>query len=257
MNPARITLEICTASVTDAWVAESAGADRVELNLALPLGGLTPSPGMVRLVLQQLSIPVIAMVRPRESGFCYSAAEFRTLQEDVGWLAEAGVAGIAFGVLTDKGEVDGERCDQVVQLLAEGQQAVFHRAFDWVPDPAAGLETLIQCGVTRVMTSGGAPSAWQGREHIRERVDQSAGRIEILAAGGIRSSHAAALVRQTGITQLHAGLAQPAWDESFPGDDVISFYSPLPADPAEYRRTSESAIRQMKAALAGVERRTG
>ncbi|MEC9116446.1 MAG: copper homeostasis protein CutC, partial [Planctomycetota bacterium] len=38
----RIKIEVCIASVADAVAAERAGADRLELNQAIELGGLTP-----------------------------------------------------------------------------------------------------------------------------------------------------------------------------------------------------------------------
>ena len=52
--------------------AHLGGADRIELNSALHLGGLTPSTGTLKLTKAAVSIPVIAMVRPRGAGFCYS-----------------------------------------------------------------------------------------------------------------------------------------------------------------------------------------
>src|SRR5439155_7322146 len=78
----RITLEICTASPEDCAVAEAGGADRVELNCALMLGGLTPSLGSLRESRAAIHIPLIAMIRPRAGGFCYSAGEFKVMQRD-------------------------------------------------------------------------------------------------------------------------------------------------------------------------------
>lgn len=249
MHSRQTQLEICTASVTDTVIAEAAGADRVELNTALPLGGLTPSPGMVRLALQQVSIPVIAMARPRESGFCYSEQEFQTLLDDVQWLVEAGVAGVAFGVLDEHGSVDVARCRQVLDRLGENQLAVFHRAFDLVTDKSTALETLIECGVDRVMTSGGAETAWQGRASIAELVRQATNRIEILPAGGIRVDHATNLVAETGVTQIHAGLSEQATDPCYAEGVEVNFYGQLPENPAHFRQSSPQLIQQMAQSL--------
>jgi len=114
----KTVLEICTASIEDAIVAEASGADRIELNSALSLGGLTPTFSTVSSVLTELSIPVIAMSRPRESGFCYSPREFNTLLQDADRMLEQGVQGIAFGVLNSSGKVDVDRCRQVVAQSA-------------------------------------------------------------------------------------------------------------------------------------------
>jgi len=249
MNSPNTFLEICTASVSDVLIAEQAGADRVELNTALTLGGLTPSPGMVELALEKSHLPVIAMVRPRESGFCYSESEFDTLLRDVRWLVEAGISGIAFGVLTEQGTVDVPRCQAVIEATTGQQDIVFHRAFDLVSDMTQGLQTLIDCGVHRVMTSGGKRTAWEGRHQIAQLQKQSAGQIEILAAGGIRVNHVSDLIKETGVQQIHAGLGGPHWDRSYQKDTQVNFYGDPPENPAEYRESSPKRILQMAQTL--------
>src|SRR4051794_31818003 len=159
-----VLVELCIASVEDALIAEAGGADRVELNAALPLGGLTPSAGLLAEVRRAVRLPVVAMARPRPGGFCYTAAEYAVLRRDVDFALDHGADGIAFGVLRDDGRVDVERCRKVVRQVGSrgGQGAVFHRAFDFTPDPFEALEQLIDAGVRRVMTSGQRPTAAEG-----------------------------------------------------------------------------------------------
>lgn len=245
MNLPTTLLEICTASASDVLVAEQAGADRVELNTALTLGGLTPSPGMVDLVLKQTNLPVIAMVRPRESGFCYSPNEFNTLLCDIDWLVKAGVSGIAFGVLTEQGTIDAARCRAVIEVATSELEIVFHRAFDLVSDMTQGLQTLIDCGVHRVMTSGGKRTAWEGRHAIAKLKKQAGNQIEILAAGGIRVDHVSDLIAETGVDQIHAGLGENDLDLSYQLGSEVNFYGDPPKNPAEYRKSSSRGIREM------------
>ena len=113
----RVLLEVCIASVDDAIAAQSGGADRLEVNCALALGGLTPSAGLFAEVRRQVKLPLIAMVRPRPGGFCYSPAEFDVMLRDADELIAAGADGLAFGVLTNGGEIDVERCRRLPQTL--------------------------------------------------------------------------------------------------------------------------------------------
>jgi copper homeostasis protein len=55
-----------------------------------------------------------------------------------------------------------------------------------------------------VLTSGGAPTAEAGAARIRALVTQAAGRIGILAGGSVRAHNVAALVRATGVTEVHS-----------------------------------------------------
>src|SRR5262249_13910287 len=95
----RFFLEVAVASVADVQAAQAGGADRLELNAALSLGGLTPSLGMLLEVRQATRLPLFVMLRPRPGAFCYSSAEFRVLLRDLDLFLSRGADGIAFGIL--------------------------------------------------------------------------------------------------------------------------------------------------------------
>jgi copper homeostasis protein len=214
-RPSPVLLEVCVESVADAAVAVAGGADRLELNCALALDGLTPSLGLLAEVRRAVGarLPIVAMARPRAGDFCYDEAEVRVLRRDVGLLLEHGADGIAFGMLTPDGDVD-PRSRQVVRQInaaASGtrfQGAVFHRAFDHVRDPFTALEQLIDMGVRRVMTSGQQSTALRGANLIASLIDRANGRIEILPAGGVRPTNAAKLLSRTACEQLHSSLRE-------------------------------------------------
>ena len=200
-------MEVCVETVDDAVAAATGGADRLELNSALALDGLTPSHGLLLETRRAVRAPVVVMARPRAGDFCYSASEFEALQRDVEHALELGADGIAFGILDQDDRIDLPRCGVVLRLTSgKAVDVVFHRAFDATPDPLAALDQLIDLGVRRVMTSGGHRSAPEGADVIRRLVDRAAGRIEVLPAGGIRPDNAARVIERTGCRQLHTSL---------------------------------------------------
>lgn len=198
----RVILEVCVSSIDDAVVAQANGADRLELNQSLELGGLTPSIGLMEEVRDCVSIPVIAMVRPRASGFRYSAADQRSMIRDVKRLLQVGADGVAIGSLVNGDHPDGNFVSTVRQIVAD-RQLVFHRAFDLVADPPSVLEQLIDLGIDRILTSGGAPSAWQGRETIARLRERAGQRMEVLPGAGISAENVIALIEATGCDQVH------------------------------------------------------
>ena len=72
-----ITVEVCCGSVDDCLLAEKLGADRIELNHALELGGLTPSLGTFLEAKRQVSLPICVMIRPRGAGLIILRSSFR------------------------------------------------------------------------------------------------------------------------------------------------------------------------------------
>ena len=114
-------VEICCGSYEDAFVAYRAGAKRIELNSALYLGGLTPSLGTLQLVKKNTDLKVIAMVRPRGAGFCYSEADFEVMKMDAEILMENGADGIAFGCLDENGEIQEEQTKEIIDIIKKYQ----------------------------------------------------------------------------------------------------------------------------------------
>lgn len=248
MSGQRIKLEICTASPEDCVAAERGGADRVELNTGLMLGGLTPSLGSIRESRVAIRIALIVMIRPRASGFCYSAREFVVMQHDLATALGEDADGIAFGVLTADGAVDVERCRQIVKLAA-GKQIVFHRAFDVVTNPLVALDQLIDLGVTRVMTSGQEASAYNGAANIASYIKHAAGRMEVLPAGGINRFTVTDVVSRTGCNQVHASLSTTSKDRSTVARPQVAFGGTLKPPEDEFPITNLDAVSSLVRAL--------
>ncbi|MEZ4416726.1 MAG: copper homeostasis protein CutC [Gemmatimonadota bacterium] len=200
-TPPRV-LEVCVETRDDLEAALAGGADRIELNRDLAQDGLTPGAGAVSWARARTELPLIVMIRPHHRGFVYSAQEVHAMVEAMATLSALGVDGYAVGPLTAEGTVDASALKTLVAAAA-GLDVVYHRAFDHVADRSRGLETLIDHGVVRVLTSGGAPSAVEGVHRIADLVVRAAERIEILPGGGITPSNADAILRGTGCTQLH------------------------------------------------------
>ena len=218
----KILLEICCGSAEDAIVAARSGADRVELNSNLFQGGLTPSIGSLLTVKEHADIPVMAMVRPRAGGFCYTDIETETARADAKALLKAGADGLVFGFLHPDGTVDEERTRAFVDL-AEGKSCVFHRAIDVVPDWKRALDTLIRLGVTRVLTSGQESDVFFALDTIAEMIRFAGDAIQILPGAGITLKNAARIVKETGSDQIHVAAHRTLYDRSVENNRAI-FY---------------------------------
>jgi copper homeostasis protein len=246
----RVLLEVAVASVEDALTAQEGGADRLELNAARAVGGLTPSLGTLIEVKAAVRLPVMVMVRPRPGGFAYSGADFTVMQRDVDLALQHGADGVVFGILTADGGVDGDRCRRLVRQ-AGSFAAVFHRAFDVTPDPFAALEQLIDLGLRRVMTSGQEETAYNGARRIAELRGRAAGRIEILPAGGINSFTVADVLARTGCDQVHASLRTRREDRSVAARPQVSFGGAIRLPEDRYDAASTEAVAELSRVLGG------
>ena len=255
MTGGRVTVvEICLDDLEGVGAAERAGADRIELCASLGDGGITPSVGTVATALRSATtIGINVLVRQRAGDFVFSPAEVDAMVDDILAMRRlpnpSGVP-LAFviGALRPDGTIDTGATRRM--LAAAGDASVtFHKAFDQTPDLRAALDELIGLGVARVLTSGGAASALEGAAVLAGLVERAAGRIAILAGGGVRPANVAELVRRTGVAEVHLRAATAVPSASTVVGAAASVY-----DSGVRIATSEAIVRDL---LEAVGRRQG
>lgn len=200
-----MTLEICASNYQSAINAENAGAHRIELCSELAVGGITPSYGLIRQVMERVKIPVFVLIRPRSGNFNYSDDEFEIMKSDIQVCKDLGCAGIVSGILDADNYIDLERTRELIEL-SKPLKFTFHRSFDWTPNPYEALEQLIKLNVDRILTSGQESSAEKGIFVLQQLKKLANGRIAILPAGGINSENVLAF-KGGGFEEIHCSAS--------------------------------------------------
>lgn len=196
-------LEIAVFNIQSALLAAGAGADRLELCENPAEGGTTPSYGTLKMVREKVTIPVFPIIRPRGGDFLYSDEEFEVIKKDILLCKELQFEGVVMGSLNADGTIQAEHTKRFVDY-AYPMEVTFHRAFDRAFDPLNALETLIDCGCNRVLSSGQVPNAFDGKDLIRLLIKNARDRIIIMPGSGIRSSNILELAKHTGAIELHS-----------------------------------------------------
>ena len=196
-------LEICGASLESYKLAKQFGVKRIELCSALTVGGLTPSIGLIEECAKVGGVEIHAMIRHLEGGFIYSDKDIETMMKDISNVSIAGGQGVVFGCLTPANEINLKQNKQLfLHAKSLGLEVTFHRAFDFCSNPESTLDTLIEIGFDRLLTSGQEATAIEGKETIRRMVLQSNDQIDIMAGSGVSASNAKEL-SELGVDALH------------------------------------------------------
>lgn len=203
-----VLLEVCIDDLEGARAALRGQAQRLEVCSRLDVGGLTPHGELLRQLKAETRVPLYCMVRPRGGDFVLRDDDLARTLEDLDRVLDGGADGVVYGWITADGRVDRAALEQLV-ARSRGVPVTFHRAFEQVHDPVQELEVLIACGVTRVLTAGGAKDAHAGRQVLRTLVEAARGRIGILPGGGVRAHNAAEILTATGVSELHSSTVFP------------------------------------------------
>ncbi|AXY01824.1 copper homeostasis protein CutC [Vibrio alfacsensis] len=242
-------LEVCIDNIESLHNAIAGGATRIELCSSLALGGLTPSYGFMQQAAKLSSVPVYAMIRPRQGDFFYSEEEIEMMRWDIEAAHQAGLNGVVFGVLTQDGDIHMPYATALCEFAqALGLGVTFHRAFDQCRDAEKALEEIISLGCERILTSGLAASAPQGIDVLTVLVAKAKGRIAIMAGAGINADNVSQLIEQTQVTEVHLSgkttrpshMTFTSGQSKMGAADIDDFVIPI---------TSQEAIANMVTAL--------
>lgn len=199
-------LEICASNYQSAIHAQEAGAHRIELCSELAVGGITPSYGLIKQVVENLTIPAYVLIRPRSGDFIYSDAEFEIMKQDIQICKDLGCQGIVSGVLNSDNTVDTERTLELIEL-SKPLPFTFHRGFDRTPNPFDALKVLMDLKVDRILTSGQATSAEKGILILNQLKELADGVLTILPGSGINPNNIL-IFKGAGFQEAHCSAVQ-------------------------------------------------
>lgn len=196
-------LEICCYNYRSAIIASEAGAQRIELCADPAGGGVTPDFGTIKLVREKVPIALYPIIRPRAGDFLYSEQEFEIMLNNIILCRQIQCDGVVIGMLNADGTVDKQRCRKLVEA-AYPMGVTFHRAFDRTVDPFAALESIIEIGCERVLSSGQRPHATEGASLLKQLIELRGDEIVIMPGSGVRAENIAALATETGAKEFHS-----------------------------------------------------
>ncbi len=182
-------LEVCVDSYASAMAAIRGGADRLELCSALAVGGLTPSPALLRQIRKASNIPIRCLMRTRGGDFLYTPEELQQMTMEMEILRREGADGFVIGCLTADGDLD-QRAMEPLLAVSQGAGLTLHRCIDVSRDPLQTYRDAAQLGFDTVLTSGAAGNARAGMETIGRLLalrDQISG-PEVLIGSGVNAA---------------------------------------------------------------------
>jgi len=206
---AKSILEVIVCTVEDAVEAELGGADRLEVVSQRQVGGLTPSPDLVRRIRTEVSLPLRVMVRESVGFETLGDAEIERLCGSVRTFGEIGVDGIVFGFL--KGDEPDLNLVSTILASAPEMKATFHHAFESVQDKCALIKELKEFSqIDRLLAHGGNGTWLEKILRLEQYRNAALPEITVIAGGGLDSSVITMIQSNTSITEFHVGSAARA-----------------------------------------------
>ncbi|MGX6600967.1 copper homeostasis protein CutC [Micromonosporaceae bacterium Da 78-11] len=244
-----VAFELAVQDSYGLTVAARLGVDRIELCAALPLGGLTPSLAFIEAAVGTPGMPPVhVLIRPRPGGFEYAPDEVDVITADVRHAVAAGATGVVIGGVRAR-RVDADLVKRIADAAGEDTPLTFHRAFDTLTEPEAAIDSLVDLGVRRILTSAGSAAVADALPALARLVTAAAGRIEVMAGGGVRPESIGLIVR-TGVPAVHASAKR-----TVPDAVGVDLGTAAPAGGTGRESTDEDEAARIIAALRAAGRR--
>lgn len=202
-------IEVIAQNLVDAKIAESAGANRIELVAHMSEDGLTPSESLVATICKETKIALRVMVRFHNQGFIYTQDECEKMCQWIIANNHLPIEGYVLGGLTETGMIDTQFLDAIAPIIGE-KKVTFHRAFDrltWGQQEQAVLVLKKYPFVDTILTSGGIqqPLA-KNLEHLK-KLAVLAAPITLLVGGGVNEQVFPLLQAVPELQAIHIGSA--------------------------------------------------
>jgi copper homeostasis protein len=193
--------EACVETYDQALTATRQGANRIELCSDLAHDGLTPDLDLTRQLAEILQIPIRVMIRPRPGNFVFTNTEVEQMINSINQFKQLPIEGFVIGMLTPNSRPDLPNLKRLAQAALPFKMT-FHKAIDECTNITEAVFDIINnVPVDTILTSGGQPTAWEGRETLQKLVRITGKRVNIMPAGKITASN---------IDQLHQQI-QAKW----------------------------------------------
>lgn len=204
-----MNFEVVIESLEELEVTNRYNIKRIELCLALDLGGLTPNIGLIESIVDKSNSEVHLMIRPRGGGFIYNLNELEIMKKDILIASKFKCKGVVFGALTNEKEIDIYKTTHLASYSKDlGLETTFHRAVDFTNNIFQSVEIIYKCGVSRILTSGGGVNVDEGIENIKKIFNQYDDIINIMPGGGINFSNAQKLINHR-VKNMHFNIRTP------------------------------------------------
>ena len=199
----KILIECCVESYDEARLAEKKGADQIEVCSNLKNDGLTPDFKLVEKIINNISIPIKIMIRPRKGNFYYSNSEMLTIKDQISFVKSIGVEHIVFGALDINNTVNINHVKKISDWSSP-MKITFHKAIDASAEYFNDIDALVDTKrIDSLLTSGRSSDAESGSGTIKKVINNFGKDIKIISAGKITYKNLNIVHKKIGGTFYH------------------------------------------------------